>query len=429
MRKSIVLLSSAAFLLAFSASAKVNVSKYSITIDEPVNEQNFGAAFAECQKKGGKTPSVRLKKCDDAGLAAVMKVYPGVMSLDIQKSPNLKSIAALANAKIRTLTIKDAAVADLAPIATLKDLQNLTIEKVSFTNPDLSFCPASLKSFSLSDFPATLKSVAGIDKCASMNNLTFRHNGGATDLSPLANFKKLRRISLSYYDAPDLAAVAKMPALTDLNLYGSKNIDLAPLAACKKLKSIMIYATKQVKDYNALGNIKSLEFVNAGLTPMKDLSWAPNLPNLKRLDLFAESFDSYAPLGQCKKLENLTFWSMKGTIDVAQFADGIAPLKKLSFAGSTIVNEAKLAGLAKPGKLVELNLSELNKTGYKKPSKPIDIAFLPALTTVETLYLQKTVVIDIEPLTKMTGLKNLTIDETMKSKLAGKLKDVKIRVY
>ena len=419
-------------MFCFSASAKVTVSRYSITINEPVTEKNFSDAFAECQKKGGKTPSVRLCQCDDAGLAAVMKIYPAVGSLDIQRSPALKSIAVLANSKIRTLVLKDMPhLADLSPIGTLKNLSSLTIEKVNFANPDLSFCAAAprLSSFTLSDFPASLKTIAGIEKCAFLNSLTLRRNGGKTDLSPLAKLTKIRRISLSYYNAPDLAAVARMPSLTALSLYGSRNLDLAPLAGCPKLKEIMIYATREVKDYNALAGIRTLEFVNAGLTPMKDLSWAPKLPNLRRLELFAETCGSYAPLGQCKKLENLTFWRMKGVIDVSQFAEGVAPLKKLSFSGSSITNEAKLAGLARSGKLVELDLREINRIGYRKPQRPIDISFLPALKTLETLYLQQAKVVSIEPLTRMTGLKRLVVDKTLKPQVEGKLNGVKIDVY
>ena len=220
----------------------------------------------------------------------------------------------------------------------------------------------------------------------------------------------------------DLTPVAKMSSLTDLSLYGSKNFDLAPLAGCPKLKTIMIYATKGVKDYNALGNIKTLEYVNAGLTPMNDLSWAPKLPNLKKLSLFAETYKTFAPLAQCKKLEDLTFWSMRQTVDIAQFADGAAPLKKLSFAGSAIANEAKLAALSKT--LVELNLSDI-----ARGKQVIDISFLASLPTVKKLYLQKTKVASLDPVFKMAGLKELTVDKATKPQVEGKLNGVKIRAW
>lgn len=425
MKKSVVMLMGAALLLSLSASAKVSVSKYSITINEPVTETNFAAAWAECQKKGGKTPSVTLLKCSDAGLAAVLKIYPAISSLTLQDSPELKSIEVLKNAKLKTLILKNLkSLSDLSPIAGINTLQQLKIEKVSFANKDLSFCAglSNLSTFEISYFPASLKTIAGIEKCTKINNLTIRKNLGPLDLAPLANFKKLRRIGLGYMTGIDLTPVAQMSSLTDLSLYGSSNFDLAPLAGCPKLKTIMIYATKGVKDYNALGSIKTLEFVNAGLTPMNDLSWAPQLPNLKKLSLFAETYKTFAPLAECKKLEDLTFWSMRQTVDIAQFADGAAPLKKLSFAGSPITNEAKLAALSKT--LVELNLSDI-----ARGKQVIDISFLASLPAVKKLNLQKTKVASLDPVFKMTGLKELTVDKATKPQVEGKLSGVKIRAW
>ena len=89
MKRSILLLTGAVMLLSATASAKVRVSKYAITIDEPANEQNAAAALAEFRKTGGKNPSLTLAQCDDDGLAAVVKTFPTITKLTIQKSPKL----------------------------------------------------------------------------------------------------------------------------------------------------------------------------------------------------------------------------------------------------------------------------------------------------------------------------------------------------
>ena len=427
MKKSLVMLTGAALLLSVTASAKMRITKYAITIDEPVTAENTAKALSEFQSKGGKNPSITLSQCDDAGLAAAAKTFSFATKLTIQRSPNLKSLEPLKTLPLATLTLKFLPqVADLSPIGSIKTLTQLTIEQVKFANADLSFCAGlnSLRHFSLTEFPASLKSISGIEKCSRMSTLSISHNNGPLDLSPLADFKQLRSLRLPYVTALDLTPVSKMPALTDLSLYAAKNLDLAPLAACPKLKSIMIYATKGVKDYNDLAKIKTLETVNAGLTPMNDLSWAPQLPNLKKLDLFAESFKSFAPLAQCQKLENLTFWSMRGTVDVAQFADGVAPLKKLSFSGSTVVNEAKLAALAKNGKLIALNLEEVNKG-----KKPIDLSFLPALTTLQDLNIRKASVANMEAIAKLPNLKKVNADKSQQAKLESLLKNVKVSAY
>ena len=54
MKKSVVMLMGAAMLLSFSASAKVSVSKYSITINEPVTERISPPHGRNARKKEGK---------------------------------------------------------------------------------------------------------------------------------------------------------------------------------------------------------------------------------------------------------------------------------------------------------------------------------------------------------------------------------------
>lgn len=378
-------------------------------------------------KTGGKNPSFTLAQCDDDGLAAVVKTFPTITKLTIQKSPKLTSVDALKALPLTSLTLKSLpAVADLAPLAALTKLQTLKIDEVGFRNPDLSFCAGmtGLSQFELRKFSASLKSIGGIEKCARIRQLTISHNVGPLDLAPLAGFKTLKRLSLTYVSALDLAPVAQMPELTDLSLYGSKNLDLSPLSGCPKLKYIMIYATKGIKDYGDLAKIQTLETVNAGLTPMNDLSWAPQLPNLKRLDLFAETFATFAPLAECKKLEELTFWSMRAPVDIAQFADGVAPLRKLSVSGSAIVNEAKLASLAKNGKLISLNLSEVNKG-----KKPVDLSFITSLTTLQEVDLRKGVFTNLDAVAQLPALKKITLDKSQKPLLEGKLKNVRISAY
>lgn len=192
---------------------------------------------------------------------------------------------------------------------------------------------------------------------------------------------------MRYTKGLDLAPLAALPALTNVSLYASRSFDLAPLAGCAKLKEISVYATKDVKDYNALGQIKSLEKVNTGMTSMRDLSWAPQLPNLKKLRLFAETFDSFAPLANCANLEELTFWNLRNAaVDAAQFASLplAKSLKELSFSGTGVVNEAKLAVFTN---LKELNLMYKNS---RKGSPALDLAFVSSLKNLEKLNVSRT---------------------------------------
>ena len=439
----------ALLLASGSLAAKVSVTRYAIKIDEPLTEATADAALAEFKQKGGTTYSLDLSNCTDAGLSLAVQKFSAMRRITIRKSPALTSIAPLKSAKVDYVDLKELPkVTDVSPVGEITGLQGLLIEKVGFKNPDLTFCAklSKLRSFELGYSPATFKSISGIDKCTQLNSLVIRYNGSVIDLSCLANFKRLRKLDLRYVSKLDLTPVAQMPELTDLNLYGSTDLDLAPLANCKKLRYIMIYATKRIKDYKDLGKIKTLENVNAGLSQMNDLSWAPQLPNLKRLSLFAEQYVSYAPLANCKKLEDLTFWSMKGVVDIAQFADGGAPLKRLSFSGSTIANEAKLASLGKTGTLIQLRLDNI-----ARGKQVVDLSFLTALPTLKELNLEKTAVknfgniagckqisslnvrntrgIDLDIIAKLPDLSTVYLAKDQQTPFKQKTGGKKIRIY
>ena len=449
MKKSFAVLMGAMLLASGSLFAKVSVTKYAIRIDEPLTVALIDAALADYQKTGGTGYSLELSKCNDDGLAMAVQKFTAAKRITIRKSPDLTSIEPLKSVKADYIDLKELPkVADVSPVGAVKGLQGLLIENVGFKNPDLTFLAglASLRSFELGYSPATFKSLNGIDKCPRIGNLVIRHNGGNIDLSCLANFKQLRKVDLRYVSKLDLTPLAQMPALTDLNLYGSTDLDFAPLAGCKKLRYIMIYATKRIKDYNDLGKIQSLENVNAGLSQMTDLSWAPLLPNLKKLSLFAEKYVSYAPLAGCKKLEDLTFWSMKGVVDIAQFADGGIPLKRLSFSGSAIANEAKLAALGKSGTLIQLKLDEI-----ARGKQEIDLAFLASLPTLKELNLDKSAVknfaalagckqinrlsirgtrgADLDVVAKLPELNTVSAGKEQQAALKEKLAGKKVRIY
>ena len=74
--------------------------------------------------------------------------------------------------------------------------------------------------------------------------------------------------------------------------------------------------------------------------------------------------------------------------------------------------------------LVELNLSDI-----ARGKQVIDISFLASLPAVKKLNLQKTKVASLDPVFKMTGLKELTVDKATKPQVEGKLNGVKIRAW
>lgn len=374
-------------LFALAADAGVKVTRSSITFDSAPTAQDF--TTAKQQFKGNLNHlRLRLSKCTDEGLAAAVKEFPGTVNLAIEKSPDLTSLQPLSALPLRELALRDLPeVKTLAPLSACKTLKTLKISRVKFADADLMFCKqlAHLHEMQIAYAPATFKSLNGLEGCTALSR--FSLDNCSADLSALKACVKLREVNLRYTKGLDLAPLAALPALTNVSLYASRSFDLAPLAGCAKLKEISVYATKDVKDYNALGQIKSLEKVNTGMTSMRDLSWAPQLPNLKKLRLFAETFDSFAPLANCANLEELTFWNLRNAaVDAAQFASLplAKSLKELSFSGTGVVNEAKLAVFTN---LKELNLMYKNS---RKGSPALDLAFASSLKNLEKLNVSRT---------------------------------------
>ena len=445
----------AAALSTVPCWAKIQVSGSRISFDEALTEQNISQAIADFQKKRGtfRRISLELKKCSDADLALAAEKFSNFQSiqLSIKDCPALTSLAPLKKlGGITRLTLeKTPLVKDVSALGDCTALEQLSLKKVGFVSADLSFCSrlTRLRSLEISHAPATFKSAAGIENCGGLRTFNLSYNGGLVDLSALSALPLLGTVALQYVHGLDLAPVAKLLKLNYLNLYGSSDLDLAPLSASKTLKRIMIYATKRIRDYNALASIKTLEDVHAGLSQMDDLSWAPQLPKLKKLQIFAETYKSYEPLGRCAALEELKIWRMRHTVDVAQFADGLskAPLKKLSLSGTEIQNEAKLAVLA-ASPLEDLNLSSVNP----KSKKTVDLTWVGSLEKLKTLNLDGTKIANFAAVGKCRNLRSLNaecdgfdlsvaeslpllqtlkVERTMKAEAEKKLAPRKVRVF
>lgn len=444
-----------ALAVAGTVYAKVSVSKYSVTFDEPVTAELADGALAQFNGDVSRA-TLNLSNCTDEGLAEAIRKFAAFGKLYVTKSPELTSIAPLKASKFTGMELKDMPkVTDVTPLSDCAALTSLKLSQVGFAHADLSFCSgcSAVTSFSLSGPPSTFKSLAGLEKLTALKNFELSNVRGPVDLSALANFKNMRRLSLRYVDGIDLSPLCGMDMLEDLSLYGSRNLDLAQLSGCKRLKRIQIYATKLILDYGALADIRSLETVDAGLSEMHDLSWAPKLPNLKTLSLFAENYNSYAPLGKCKKLSSLTCWNMRNDVDIAQFAEDMAAngaIRQLSFADSYVKNENKLAELSGCG-LKKLNLGSVNAKN-KKTERSVDLAFLESLApSLTELRLGKILAENFaavgkcvkltsldascqkgfvfEAVKNLPELRSLTVPKARKQECEEALKDRKLTVY
>ena len=153
-------------------------------------------------------------------------------SLRVRLAPTVRDLAPLsALAHLRTLQLSCAAPADLAPLATLRDLQALTLEG-----------------------PLGPNAITTIGKLSRLQVLALHPTGTLSDLAPLAKLTGLRALSLvGCKPLADLRPLAALDGLEVLALRACRRVaDITPLTALPKLKRLHIHACDSITDADTL---------------------------------------------------------------------------------------------------------------------------------------------------------------------------------
>ena len=148
------------------------------------------------------------------------------------------------------------AVTDLAPVARLPRLEWLRIVA----------CPAITDFSPLAEAPAlrglrlnTGEAVSDLDLLAGLSRLQVLHLTGAkgvADLAPLAGLTDLRALHLTSTQARNLAPLASLAHLVELNLFASKQVaDLGPLAGLDHLRYVDLRGCDAVTDLAPLAGV------------------------------------------------------------------------------------------------------------------------------------------------------------------------------
>lgn len=138
---------------------------------------------------------------------------------------------------LRTLCLDNSILPDLAPLATLVQLEDLRLEVVegfnewSSVKKPLSLAPLAglsrLRVLHLST--ARFASLAGIESLTGLEELALSYVS-ATDLTPLAALPRLRKLTIHRVAATDGAPLARIPSLTSLAVSGCPDLSLAGVA-------------------------------------------------------------------------------------------------------------------------------------------------------------------------------------------------------
>ncbi len=151
-------------------------------------------------------------------------------------------------------------------------------------------------------------------------------------------FLNLERSQIS-----DLSSLAELKKLTELDLRSTEVSDLSPLVGLENVKKLDISLTK-VSDLSSLAGLKNLEVLNLQCTEVSDLTPLADLKNLKSLMLERTLVSDLSPLAELTNLEVLHL-NCPHVNDLSPLA-GLKNVRDLALGKPEIKNDlSPLAGM------------------------------------------------------------------------------------
>lgn len=242
-----------------------------------------------------------------------------------------------------------------------------------------------------------------------MINLTYLNLDGnnLTDLSPVSGLTELEQINvMNNPDLTDLSPLAGLTNLRDVNFYGSPVTDYSFMAGLTNLETVQLYDVQEDTDLSFLSgltNVKRL-YTNGGSNYISDLSFLSGMTGLQELNLQVGAGLEELDLSFAANMPELTRLNIYSNGQNSPNATDLTPL-----AGLTKLRELNLdvnvEDLDPLTNLTELRDLRLYTSGNNY-SHPVDISGLSGLTELTSLDIQN--IGDIEDLSPLKGLTSLT---------------------
>ena len=201
-----------------------------------------------------------------------------------------------------------------------------------------------------------LNSLENIELLINLTGLVINvSNLNAIDLSPLASLTNLIGISINcgHLDSVDLNPLSSLINLKSFSVSGNNlNLfDFNPLATLKNLETLYIDGNiTMLPNLTLLEKLTHIIIKNSALETLEGLG----APNLKRLEIQMETFDSLAPLSNLTELESLiiTTRSSGNRTSIGNIKN-VTKLKSLTLR---IGGEFDLSGIENLTNIIELRL-------------------------------------------------------------------------
>ena len=227
--------------------------------------------------------------------------------------------------------------------------------------------------WSISEFtvPESAKNLDDLTLLSRLTSLTIQ-NQKLDSLEGLSSLSKLEKLNLtgSNFPAEELAVIAKLPSLRELNLSNCGLSTIADLDGASSL-TVLNLASNTLRNLEVIGHMSALTELNLKHNAVTDLSALSSLRNLETLDLSYNSITDLSPLANCQKLKTLD----AGNNSISQISgvDSLVLLTSLSLDYNKLTDVSALA-----------NCKELTKLSISN-NQITDISALSALMKLENL--------------------------------------------
>lgn len=234
------------------------------------------------------------------------------------------------------------------------------------------------------------------------------HGDGLSNLDFLAGLTHLKKLTLPSCNATDLGAMASLRELTEL--------------VCERDQ---YSGGTQFEDLTPLQGLHNLTVLKLNGHKITDISPLTGLTKLETLHLFNNPIGDVTPLAGLVELNDLSV-TVTGDVDTAAFAN----LQNLSLFDLDPAKGARLVSLAGLSKMTKLRYLWI-KDWATVDGKPMSLAPLAKLTSLENLFLSKTAIDSVEPLFGLSSLKWLHVSpkvltDDMRKQLKAKLPKCKV---
>ena len=203
--------------------------------------------------------------------------------------------------RVRSLSLAQAQVSDLEPLAQLRGLKTLYLSQTQILDLGPLAQLTALRFLYLSQ-----TQVSDLEPLARLTALQLLDLSQmqVSNLGPLAQLTALGFLNLSQTQVSNLGPLAQLTALGFLNLSQTQVSNLGPLAQLTALESLYLGQT-QVSNLGPLAQLTALESLSLWRTQILDIGPLTSLTALKSLDLWGTQVSDLGPLADLTALERL----------------------------------------------------------------------------------------------------------------------------